>query len=113
MQRVPLLRALHRTEPTEVHCSQDFLAPVPGLEIERTFMNKMRSLRWNRSGGIVFVVLSLSLAVEIMVMQVAGASAPPPALIVSPNANLSNGETISVGVAPNGYFTPNVAVKIL
>ena len=46
------LRALHRAEPGEVHCSQDVLPPVHDLEVEQAFMNAVdvhaRSIRGDR-----------------------------------------------------------------
>ncbi len=46
-------------------------------------------------------------------MEVVGASGAPPTLIVSPHGNLKDGQTISVAVGPNGYFTPHAGVNIL
>jgi hypothetical protein len=55
----------------------------------------------------------VSLAAEVTEAQVAGASAGPPSLIISPQGNYSDGQTISVAVGPNGYFTPHARVNIL
>jgi hypothetical protein len=48
-----------------------------------------------------------------MLAETAGASAAPPSLNVSPQGNLRDGQTVSVGVGPNGYFTPHERVNIL
>ena len=76
-------------------------------------MKKRWSALSGRSLFIVFVVLFVSMAGEATVVQVVGASAAPPTLNVSPRGNLSDGQTISVSVGPNSYFTPHAGVKIL
>ena len=60
----------------------------------------------------IVIVVGLSFAGLVMAEQDAGASAPPP-LTVSPHGNLTDGQTVSVSVAPNDYFAPHAAVHIL
>lgn len=52
-------------------------------------------------------------AVVVAVVRTVGASAPPPSLVVTPSSDLHSGETVSVSVGPNGFFTPNSHVNIL
>lgn len=76
-------------------------------------MNTIKNRPSRRPAVLVFAAFCVSLAVEFTLVQVAGASGAPPAVNVSPQGNLSAGETISVAVGPNGYFTPNAGIKIL
>ncbi len=61
---------------------------------------------------LVFVALGLAVLSEAAITRSAGASAPP-ALNVSAHGTLTNGQTISVSVGSNGYFTPHARVNIL
>jgi len=75
-------------------------------------MNVFRTFTPGRFVGIAFIVLGVSLAVQAVVALGASAAVPPP-LNVSPHGNLIDGQKISIGVGPNGYFTPHVGVHIL
>jgi hypothetical protein len=59
------------------------------------------------------LVSCVVLGCGIAIGEVAGASAPPPTLTVSPSSGLFDGETVSVSVPANGYFTPGSRVNIL
>ena len=76
----------------------------------------MRSL-WGvptgRSVWMVFVAIFVSVIAAAAAARVVGASPAPPALNVTPHGNLSNGQTVSVSVGPNSYFTPHARVNIL
>jgi hypothetical protein len=52
-------------------------------------------------------------ALAIAIAQTVGASAAAPNLTMSPASNLHNGQSVSVAVGPNGFFTPNSHVNIL
>jgi hypothetical protein len=52
-------------------------------------------------------------ALAIAIAQTVGASAAAPNVTVSPGSNLHNGQSVSVAVGPNGFFTPNAHVNIL
>jgi hypothetical protein len=58
---------------------------------------------------LVFVAWS---AAAVATVQSADASAPPP-LSVSPQGNYNDGQTISVAVGPNSYFTPHARIVII
>jgi hypothetical protein len=58
--------------------------------------------------GVVTVV-----ALAIAVAQTVGASPAAPSLTVSPGSNLHSGQSVSVSVGPNGFFTPRSHVNIL
>ncbi len=76
-------------------------------------MNRVGSILRSRSLVIVFFALFLFFAAEATVVRLAGASAPPPALNVSPHGNLTDGQTVSVSAGSNGFFTPHARVNIL
>jgi hypothetical protein len=66
-----------------------------------------------RSIWIAFALPAVSLWAVAIVVSTAGASATPPSLNVSPKGNLGDGQSISVSVGPNSYFTPHARVNIL
>ena len=75
-------------------------------------MSKVASRHSGRSMGIaLFVCVAPSIGV-VAAEQPAGASAPP-SLNVSPQGNYHDGQTISIAVAPNGYFTPNERINVI
>ncbi len=76
-------------------------------------MNTVGSVLHSRSLVILGFALFLFFGAEAMVAQFAGASGAPPALNVSPQGNLTNGQTVSVSVGSNGFFTPHARVNIL
>ena len=75
-------------------------------------MSRVASLLGGRSVGIAIVACVAPWVAAVAAVQGAGASAPP-SLNVSPPGNYHDGETISVGVGPNGYFTPNARINII
>jgi hypothetical protein len=75
-------------------------------------MSKICDARGGRSARIVLVALFASCAAEVTV-GVVGAGAAPPPLNVSPQGNLHDGQSISLTVGPNSYFTPHARVNIL
>ncbi len=76
-------------------------------------MNRLWSAWGGRSAAIVLFALCVATGAEALFVEVASADASPPALNVSPAGNLSDGQTISVGVGANGYFTAHAGIKIL
>lgn len=76
-------------------------------------MKRVWSVQAVRSIGIVVFALCVATGAEAVFVEVASADASPPALDVSPAGNLSDGQTITVGVGANSYFTPHAGVKIL
>jgi hypothetical protein len=64
-----------------------------------------------RRGSIALVALLGPLA-GIAIVGSAGASAPP-SVSVSPAGSFSSGQTVSVTVGPNNFFTPHARVNIL
>jgi len=52
-------------------------------------------------------------ALAIAIAQTVGASPATPSLTVSPGSNLHSGQSVSVSVGPNGFFTPHSHVNIL
>ncbi|MGO8825905.1 MAG: hypothetical protein ACLQU9_11785 [Acidimicrobiales bacterium] len=50
---------------------------------------------------------------EIFVAHGASAGAATPSVTLSPSGNYTDGQSISVSVGPNSYFTPHAGVKIL
>jgi hypothetical protein len=66
-----------------------------------------------RSGRIACGACIVAMTATIGSVQLAAASDSPPLLVVSPSANLHDGESISVSVGANGYFTPDAHVNIL
>jgi len=76
-------------------------------------MSKTKPLSCGQTVGTVVVAVCVSFAAAAVLVQVAWASAAPPSMIVTPQGNLRSGQTVSVEVGPNDYFTPNVGVKIL
>jgi hypothetical protein len=52
-------------------------------------------------------------ALAIAIAQTVSASPTAPNLTMSPDSNLHNGESVSVSVGPNGFFTPHAHVNIL
>ena len=62
--------------------------------------------------GMVLVALIAPCVAALASAQRAGASAPP-SLNVSPQGNYRDGQTISVAVGPNGYFTPHRGVNVI
>lgn len=76
-------------------------------------MNGVWSVLSGRSVCIVFVALLLSVVADAAYVHVAGASAAPPSLNVSPHGNYSDGQTVTVAAGPNSYFTPHSRVNIL
>lgn len=74
-------------------------------------MSRLRSALSGRTAGLVLVAcMAASAAVAA---PNAAAAAAPPALNVSPHGNYSDGQTISVGVGPNSYFTPHRRVNVI
>jgi hypothetical protein len=61
---------------------------------------------------IPFACLASAVAVGT-VGEDAGASGVPPAVSLSPSGNFTDGQTISVSVGSNSYFTPHAGVNIL
>ena len=76
-------------------------------------MNTHWSVRGVRSIVMILFALCVATGAEAVFVEVASADALPPALHVSPGGNLSDGQTITVAVGANGYFTPHAGVKIL
>ncbi len=76
-------------------------------------MKPMRQVLGSRVVGVTFVALVVSSAGALAVMQGAGATAVPPALHLSPQGNFHDGQMISVGVGPNGYFTPHARISFI
>jgi hypothetical protein len=66
-----------------------------------------------RTVWMVSVALMLSGAAGAVASTLAGANSPAPTLNVTPNGNLTDGQTISVSVGSNGFFTPHARVNIL
>jgi hypothetical protein len=58
-------------------------------------------------GGCTVVALAIAIA------QTVGATATAPSLTLSPDSNLHNGQSVSLSVGPNGFFTPHSHVNIL
>ncbi len=75
-------------------------------------MNQWWSVPRVRRVSVVFVALFGPVVFGAFVTQEAGASAPPP-VTLSPSGNYTDGQSISVSVGPNSYFTPHAGVKIL
>ncbi len=75
-------------------------------------MSRVVSLLSGRSMGMAVVACVAPSIAVVVTVQSAGASAPP-SLSVSPSGDYHDGETISVGVGPNGYFTPNARINII
>lgn len=63
-----------------------------------------------RSVGVVVVAFVATSAVAVAPGAASGA---PPALHVSPTGNYHDGESLTVSVGPNGYFTPHSRVNII
>jgi hypothetical protein len=64
----------------------------------------------------VWIVLGACLVATAaggMFVEAADASGTPPAVSLSASGHLSDGQTISVSVGANGYFTPHAGVNIL
>jgi hypothetical protein len=61
----------------------------------------------------VLLGLCAVVALAIAIAQTVGASAAVPTLTLSPGSNLHNGESVSVSVGANGFFTPHSHVNIL
>lgn len=59
--------------------------------------------------------LCIVIALMVPVLGISGVvgAATPPTLNVSPSSNLHDGESVSISVGANNYFTPNVQVNIL
>jgi hypothetical protein len=76
-------------------------------------VKKLWSVRGVRSIGVILFALCAATGAEAMFVEVASGDASPPILDVSPGGNLSDGQTITVAVGANGYFTPHAGVKIL
>ena len=76
-------------------------------------MTTMRSVLSGRSAWLVFAAICVAVAAGITAAQVVGATPAPPALSVTPHGNLSDGQTVSVSVGPNSYFTAHARVNIL
>ncbi len=76
-------------------------------------MKTLWSVRGVRSIVMIVFALCVATGAEAVFVEIASADASPPALHVSPGGNLSDGQTITVAVGPNGYFTPHAGVKIL
>jgi len=75
-------------------------------------MSRVVTLLSGRSVGFAIVACVVSSIAVVVTGESASASAPP-SLSVSPSGNYHDGETISVGVGPNGYFTPNARINII
>ena len=73
----------------------------------------MIGTRSRRCAGAAVVALCLASTSQVVAVRVAGASGAPPAVSMTPGGPLKNGQSVAVGVGPNGYFTPNTGVKIL
>jgi hypothetical protein len=52
-------------------------------------------------------------AMAVAIAQTVGASPAAPNVTVAPDSNLHNGQSVSVTIGPNGFFTPNSHVNIL
>jgi hypothetical protein len=75
-------------------------------------MNKLASRLGRRFIGMAFIACVVPSVAMVAAMQNAGASAPP-SLNVSPPGSYHDGQTISVGVAPNSYFQPHARIVII
>jgi hypothetical protein len=66
-----------------------------------------------KSGRVAGQACALAFATMVVSAQSAGATGSAPSLILSPSADLHDGESVSVSVGANGFFTPNAHVNIL
>jgi len=66
-----------------------------------------------RSGKVAGQACALAIATMVVSAQSAGATGSAPSLILSPSAELHDGESVSVSVGVNGFFTPDAHVNIL
>jgi len=69
-------------------------------------------VRGRRSAGVGFVAFIATSAGAVAIAPYAAASSPPQ-LQVSPSGNYQDGEKLTVGVGPNGYFSPHSRVNII
>lgn len=76
-------------------------------------MTAKHGARGGRSAAVAAVALFVPTACGVLVVLPAVAGATPPAVVLSPSGNLSDGQSISVTVGANGTFTPHAGVKIL
>ncbi len=76
-------------------------------------MSKVASVLSGRSAGWIVVALIASSAAGVAVASGAGASPAPPPLNISPHGSYHDAQTITVGVGPNGYFTPHARVNVI
>ena len=74
-------------------------------------MNKTACAVAGRSVGAVFVACVASSVVALRPSP--AASAEPPVVSISPPGNDKDGQTVSVKVGPNGYFTPHARINLL
>ena len=74
-------------------------------------MNEVGLLN-GRSVGMVLVAFIATSVGAVAVAPSVAASAPPQ-LQVSPSGNYQDGQKLSVGVGPNGYFAPHSRVNII
>jgi hypothetical protein len=75
-------------------------------------MDKWWSVPSIRRAFVVLVAPFVPMVAAAIGMQDAGASTPP-SVALSPGGNYTDGQSISVSVGPNRYFTPHAGVKIL
>lgn len=75
-------------------------------------MNQVARAVAPRSLWILCAAPVVSLSAVAMV-HAAGASPAPPPLVVTPKGNVADGQSISVSVSANGFFTPHSHVNIL
>ena len=108
LQREARPRVLRRAEPGAAHRPQDLGASLHGLEVGSSFMSKVASRRTGRSSG------GRPLRVRRAVDSGRHSRTTcwcecSSSLNVSPQGNYHDGQTISIAVAPNGYFRPERA----
>jgi hypothetical protein len=62
---------------------------------------------------LAFAAPVVSFSALIVFLAVPSDASTPPALSVSPSGNYTNGQSISVSVGSNGYFTPHSRVNVI
>ena len=70
-------------------------------------------MRWRLPFHVVILGCCTAVAIGVAIAQTAGASASPPPLTISTLSGLHSGESISVSVGANSYYTPYAAVNIV
>jgi hypothetical protein len=75
-------------------------------------MNRLVSWLGGRSMAMILIAIVAPSLTILAAFQSAGASSPP-AVTVSPQGNYHDGQTISVQVGPNSYFTPHARIIII